>query len=137
MLSSFNQRLCLCTFDLIGSSCRHVNQITVFHLEDKLRPHAVDVISSLRKHGQFRTLMLTGDHDASAERVARDVGISEVYSGLKPEDKLQKVKSLSGKHLGLRRLLVYHPCMLDVMASASRRHSRVQAIVTAYDYLSV
>ncbi|KAJ7530706.1 hypothetical protein O6H91_14G015700 [Diphasiastrum complanatum] len=39
--------------------------------------------------------MLTGDHSESAQKVAEAVGIDVVYSGLKPEDKLHKVKNLA------------------------------------------
>ncbi|KAK8928814.1 hypothetical protein KSP39_PZI017887 [Platanthera zijinensis] len=46
-------------------------------------------------------MMLTGDHESSAWGVAKAMGISEVYSNLKPEDKLNQVKKSSrdtGKH---------------------------------------
>lgn len=39
--------------------------------------------------------MLTGDHESSAHRVARSVGIDEVHHSLKPEDKLNQVKKIS------------------------------------------
>lgn len=39
--------------------------------------------------------MLTGDHEASARRVAKAVGIKEVNYSLKPEDKLFHVTSIS------------------------------------------
>lgn len=39
--------------------------------------------------------MLTGDHKASAKRVAQTVGIKEVNCSLKPEDKLYHVTSIS------------------------------------------
>ncbi|KAK8697508.1 hypothetical protein V6N13_113653 [Hibiscus sabdariffa] len=41
-------------------------------------------------------MMLTGDHTSSAWRVANAVGINEVYSSLKPEDKLKHVKKIYG-----------------------------------------
>ncbi|XP_020594408.1 probable cadmium/zinc-transporting ATPase HMA1, chloroplastic [Phalaenopsis equestris] len=40
-------------------------------------------------------MMLTGDHESSAWRVAKAVGINEVHSNLKPEDKLNHVKKSS------------------------------------------
>lgn len=46
---------------------------------------------------QWRLLMLSGDHQASAERVAAALGIREVHANLKPEDKLAYVTSLSEK----------------------------------------
>lgn len=79
----------------------------MFHFEDKLRPHTADVIRTLQKKAGLRCVMLTGDRDASAQRVAAAVGISEVHSGLKPEDKLHKVTSMSrqkGKYLAKERI---------------------------------
>lgn len=40
-------------------------------------------------------MMLTGDHESSAQRVAKAVCIDEVHFSLKPEDKLNKVKAVS------------------------------------------
>ncbi|KAI3908160.1 hypothetical protein MKW98_029461 [Papaver atlanticum] len=61
----------------------------------KPRPGVASVISELKDDGKLRVMMLTGDHESSASRVASTVGISEVYSSLKPEDKLNQVKTLS------------------------------------------
>ncbi|GAB2231750.1 hypothetical protein Drorol1_Dr00010762 [Drosera rotundifolia] len=72
-----------------------VNQkVTLFHFEDTPRPGVFDVISLLQAH-RFRVMMLTGDHESSAWRVANTVGISEVHCGLKPEDKLNHVARIS------------------------------------------
>lgn len=70
-------------------------QVTLFHFEDKPRPGVASVISEVKDHAKLRVMMLTGDHESSALRVANTVGISEVYSSLKPEDKLNKVKNIS------------------------------------------
>lgn len=40
-------------------------------------------------------MMLTGDHELSAMRIAKIVGIDEVYCCLKPEEKLNRVKTTS------------------------------------------
>ncbi|KAJ8437006.1 hypothetical protein Cgig2_010351 [Carnegiea gigantea] len=66
-------------------------KVTLFHFEDEPRPGVSDVIAWLRNQGKFRVMMLTGDHESSARRVANAVGITEVYCGLKPEDKLNHV----------------------------------------------
>lgn len=70
-------------------------QVTLIHLEDRPRPGVLDVMVELRDQAKLRVMMLTGDHESSAWRVANAVGISEVYCSLKPEDKLSHVKDVS------------------------------------------
>lgn len=70
-------------------------QVTIFHFEDKPRHGAVDVITELKDRAKLHVMMLTGDHESSAWRVAKAVGIDEVHCSLKPEDKLNHVTSIS------------------------------------------
>uniref|UniRef100_A0A2P2JSR0 Uncharacterized protein n=1 Tax=Rhizophora mucronata TaxID=61149 RepID=A0A2P2JSR0_RHIMU len=70
-------------------------QVSLIHLEDKPRPGVSDVITELQNKAKLRIMMLTGDHNSSAWRVAKAVNITEVYCSLKPEDKLNHVKSIS------------------------------------------
>ncbi|KAM3275651.1 hypothetical protein ACQJBY_044172 [Aegilops geniculata] len=70
-------------------------KMTLFHFEDEPRPGACEVISTLRVKAKLRIMMLTGDHESSALRVAKAVCIDEVHCCLKPEDKLNKVKAVS------------------------------------------
>ncbi|KAL3701184.1 hypothetical protein R1sor_019206 [Riccia sorocarpa] len=81
--------------ELVQAALSVNNKVTLFHFEDKLRPHAADVIKTLQKQAGLHCVMLTGDRHASAQRVASAVGIDEVHSGLKPEDKLHRVISMS------------------------------------------
>ncbi len=67
--------------------------LAAFVLDDEIRPGAADVIASLRAWGAEVSL-LTGDHPASAWRVAEAVGIEQVEANLGPEDKLRRVKAL-------------------------------------------
>lgn len=76
------------------SVTRHM-QVTIFHFEDKPRHGAVDVITELKEKAKLHVMMLTGDHESSAWRVAKAVGINEVHCSLKPEDKLNHVTSIS------------------------------------------
>ncbi|KAK9670331.1 hypothetical protein RND81_13G194300 [Saponaria officinalis] len=71
------------------------DKVTLFHFEDDARSGASNVIAWLINEGKFKVKMLTGDHDSSAQRVANAVGITEVHSGLKPEDKLNHVVRIS------------------------------------------
>ncbi|PUZ59362.1 hypothetical protein GQ55_4G034900 [Panicum hallii var. hallii] len=70
-------------------------KVTLFHFEDELRSGVCEVISTLREKAKLRIMMLTGDHESSAQRVAKAVCIDEVHFSLKPEDKLNKVKAVS------------------------------------------
>ncbi|GJN39187.1 hypothetical protein PR202_gb28289 [Eleusine coracana subsp. coracana] len=70
-------------------------KVTLFHFEDEPRPGVCEVISTLREKAKLRIMMLTGDHESSALRVAKAVCIDEVHYSLKPEDKLNKVKAVS------------------------------------------
>ncbi|KAL9378292.1 hypothetical protein Peur_029627 [Populus x canadensis] len=81
--------------DFVHAALSVEEKVTLIHLEDRPRPGVSDVISELQDQARFRVMMLTGDHESSAWRVAKAVGISEVYCSLKPEDKLNQVKGIS------------------------------------------
>lgn len=61
---------------------------------DKLRPEVPSVIKALRKNGIKRIYMATGDHEYSAQAIAKIAGITEVFSNSFPEQKAELVKSL-------------------------------------------
>ncbi|AKA97299.1 heavy metal translocating P-type ATPase [Corynebacterium ulcerans] len=56
-------------------------------LADAIRDSAKSAIAGLKKLG-LRTMMLTGDQEATARAVATELGIDEVHAGLLPDDKL-------------------------------------------------
>ena len=60
---------------------------------DTLRATAAESIAALRQMG-IRTAMLTGDTPPTAETIARAAGIDEVWAGLLPEQKLEKIREL-------------------------------------------
>jgi Cd2+/Zn2+-exporting ATPase len=64
------------------------------YLTDAIRPEAQKTIKTLRSLGVNRVVMLTGDRQRTAELVARHVGCDDVYAELKPEDKVNLVRSL-------------------------------------------
>ena len=63
-------------------------------ISDVVKPHSKDAVQQLRKAGVRRTVMLTGDIKKVADKVADDLGIDEVYSGLLPAGKVEKVEEL-------------------------------------------
>ena len=66
-----------------------------FAIADKVRKESKDVIAKLHQAGIKRTVMLTGDHEKTAENVARTVGVSDYYASLLPEDKVAKIKQFA------------------------------------------
>ena len=65
-------------------------------LEDTLRPEASSVISRLKKQG-IRTILVTGDNSATAERIAGELGISEVHAEVLPAQKVEIVRQLQAQ----------------------------------------
>jgi P-type E1-E2 ATPase len=65
----------------------------VLTLADRVRPSAIDTISSLRGLG-MRVLMLSGDDQAVADRVAAAVGVERVEAGATPQGKANVVAAL-------------------------------------------
>ena len=59
-------------------------------LKDQLRPESRGVLAALKARG-ITTVMLTGDRRHTAEAVALESGVSEVRSGLSPEDKVAAI----------------------------------------------
>ncbi|QJD83052.1 heavy metal translocating P-type ATPase [Cohnella herbarum] len=69
--------------------------IGMFGISDELREESRSVIAALHRSGIRHTVMLTGDHQKTAEKVANAIGIKEYYGNLLPEDKVAKVKQLA------------------------------------------
>ncbi len=69
----------------------------VLGFEDKLRPEAIDVIRELKKRG-FKIVMLTGDREEIAEKIAGKLGIDEYFAELLPDDKVDVIEGLMGRH---------------------------------------
>jgi P-type E1-E2 ATPase len=61
---------------------------------DEVRSEASQTIKDLRKQGIDHILMLTGDNQSTARAIAEKVGISEIYSGLLPKDKVIGLKNI-------------------------------------------
>ncbi len=63
-------------------------------LGDSIKKEAQETLSQLKKMGVKNLCMLSGDKRKNALRVAREVGIENVYSDLLPDDKHQKLKEI-------------------------------------------
>lgn len=62
-------------------------------IEDQIKQDASNATENLKNDG-CTTVLLTGDNEKSAEKVAQSVGIDEVYSQLLPQDKAKIVEKL-------------------------------------------
>ena len=71
-------------------------------IADRIRADAREAVAALRQRG-VETVMLTGDRQPTAVRVAEEVGISEVHAELSPKDKATFVaeKEEIGKYIAM------------------------------------
>ncbi|MCC5801752.1 heavy metal translocating P-type ATPase [Rossellomorea vietnamensis] len=69
----------------------------LFSITDEIREESKEIIQDLYAAGIKQAVMLTGDHDKTAEKVAKQVGLTDYYAGLLPDEKVAKVKELTSK----------------------------------------
>ena len=65
---------------------------------DTVKPEAREAISALRSLGVGRIVMISGDRRESAQAVADELGLDDVYSELLPEGKLDRLERLTTEH---------------------------------------
>jgi Zn2+/Cd2+-exporting ATPase len=63
-------------------------------VSDQVRNGADKIVGRLKKLGFQEIGILSGDHERSVELVGRQVGISRLWSGLKPDDKLRIIEEM-------------------------------------------
>ncbi|MCP9198570.1 heavy metal translocating P-type ATPase [Gramella sp. GC03-9] len=66
----------------------------ILGLMDTPRAAAKETLSELKKTGIRKMIMLTGDNQEVANSVASEIGITEAFGNLLPEEKVQKIKQL-------------------------------------------
>lgn len=79
--------------------------LAVLGISDKVKSTSASIIGHLRQEG-IEVWMLTGDHEASARAIAREIDLDEAHirSGVLPEDKANFVAAL--RHEGKRVAMV-------------------------------
>ena len=63
-------------------------------ISDEVKGDAAQAISQLKAEGVTRVVMLTGDRDDVARRIAGELGLDEYHSELLPADKVEHVERL-------------------------------------------
>ena len=63
-------------------------------MQDSVRQTSQQTIQELQSLGIQETVMLTGDNQATANQIAKEVGVSSVKANLMPADKLQEIQNL-------------------------------------------
>ena len=84
--------------------CHHVGTIVHIAVDgeyaghiviaDVVKPTSAQAVAELKRAGVRRTVMLTGDADQVARKVAEELRVDQVYSELLPADKVQKVEEM-------------------------------------------
>lgn len=74
------------------------NVLSLIKIHDTIKVTAGQEIAKLKSLG-LKIIMATGDNKKTGEGVAKELGIDEVFSEVKPEDKLKIIKDLQGKGL--------------------------------------
>lgn len=80
-----------------GNSIVYVVQenkiIALIGVNDIIRENAKDVMTQLNKN-KIDTIMLTGDNKETADKIAKDIGITKVISNVLPAEKTEVIKKL-------------------------------------------
>ncbi len=72
---------------------REGRALGVLALGDELRADAADAVGAMR-HAGLTPVLVTGDNETAARRVADQLGIDEVHGGVLPEEKAEIVRRL-------------------------------------------
>jgi Cu+-exporting ATPase len=91
---------CICNLEVSGRTVIAValngRALGLLALGDTLRAEAGSAIASMRKAG-LRTVLLTGDNERAAQRIASEAGIDEVHAGVLPDGKADLVRRFQEK----------------------------------------
>ncbi len=83
------------TVMVVGSGSEVWGLIAV---RDRPRENAREAIQALHRLGVEQVVMLTGDNPRTARAIAQELGLDQFFAGLKPEDKVAKVRELKARY---------------------------------------
>jgi len=63
-------------------------------ISDEIKENTTESIKKLKENGISRVIMLTGDIKKVGEKIARDIGIDEVYTDLLPQNKVELLEQI-------------------------------------------
>ncbi len=79
----------LCAVDGVLAGC--------FRISDTIKSESAEAILDMKSRG-IKTVMLTGDSEASAAKTAKETKIDRYFAKLLPEDKLDKMKEIRSEY---------------------------------------
>jgi Cd2+/Zn2+-exporting ATPase len=77
---------------------RHQEPLSVLAVRDTARRHSREAIKQLNAQGIEHTRLLSGDHDASAKAVGKELGVESALGSLLPEEKVTAVQNLKQQY---------------------------------------
>ena len=72
-------------------------------ISDEIKDDSQTTIDNLKKIGVDNIVMLTGDNKKNAETTAKNLGLTECYAELLPEDKVSKIEELISEEASLKK----------------------------------
>lgn len=73
-------------------------------ISDESKPDSREAIDGLKELGVRKTVMLTGDNQQTAQAIAKELSIDEVFAQLLPDQKVEQLEALDAQKLPKRKL---------------------------------
>jgi heavy metal translocating P-type ATPase len=91
IMESKNQGYTVIPVAVDGTVAGYIN------MADTVRPESAKAIANLRKLGITKTLLITGDSKIVGEKVGKELGVTETYTEVLPERKLEIIKEFQAQ----------------------------------------
>ncbi|MCR4781308.1 MAG: cadmium-translocating P-type ATPase [Lachnospiraceae bacterium] len=76
-------------------------------VSDVIKDSSIGLVKELKKYGIKKTVMLTGDKENVASKVAKTIGIDEYHSELLPQDKVSRVEQILSERTDSTRVVAF------------------------------
>ena len=91
IMDSKNQGYTVIPVAIDGTVAGYIN------MADTVRPESAKAIANLGKLGISKTLLITGDSKIVGEKVGKELGVTEIYTEVLPERKLEIIRELQAE----------------------------------------